>query len=176
MTLSLLKIGKHKVKLVETAINLWKQKYTDLEKDKQDLLQEMLQENELFNSCRTENELMRKYIRQLEKDQFTTVRGTAIPKLKTTQAQNKKLKELKTRAQKALYFSKLFGLELDCLRLKDPESSKTFTIDFNPEKSACIGASIDTSQGGTTPDTPLACPLSDTTPFLFKPHPINSLT
>ena len=93
---------------------------------------------------------MRKYIRQLEKNQFTTVRGTAIPKLKTTHAQNKKLKELKTRAQKALYFSKLFGLELDCLWLKDPESSKTFTVDFNPEKSASTDTAWYTSSSNTT--------------------------
>ena len=70
---------QHEVNLAETEINVWKQKYTDLEKEKQDLLQEMLQEKELFNSCREEREQMRKYIRQLEKDQFTTVRGTAIP-------------------------------------------------------------------------------------------------
>ena len=74
------------------------------------------------------------------------------------------MKELKTRAQKALYFSKLFGLELDCLRLKDPDSSKTCTVDFNTDKSACFGASLDTAKGGTTFDTPLAGPLLDTPP------------
>ena len=66
----------------------------------------MLQEKELFNSCKQEAELMKKYIKHPDKDQLSKVRGTGIPKLKTAQAQNKKLKELKTRAQKALYFSK----------------------------------------------------------------------
>ena len=69
---------------------------------------------------------------------FSNVTGTAIPKLKTAQAQKKKLKELKTGTQKALYFSKLFGLELDCLRLKDPDSSKSYTVDFNIANSACL--------------------------------------
>jgi len=91
----------------------------------------MLQEKEHFNSCKQESEVMKKYIRELENDQFSKVRGTAIPKLKTSQAQNKKMKELKTRVQEGLYFSKLFGLELDCLRLKDPDTSKTHTVDFN---------------------------------------------
>ena len=91
----------------------------------------MLQEKEHFNSCKQESEVMKKYIRELENDQFSKVRGTAIPKLKTSQAQNKKMKELKTRVQEGLYFSKLFGLELDCLRLKDSDTSKTHTVDFN---------------------------------------------
>ena len=38
----------------------------------------MLQEKELFNSCNQENEDVKKHIRQLEKDQFSKVRGTAI--------------------------------------------------------------------------------------------------
>lgn len=61
----------------------------------------MLQEKELANSCNQENEDMKKYIRQLEKDQFSKVRGTAIPNLKTVQAENKKLKVLRRRARKA---------------------------------------------------------------------------
>lgn len=61
----------------------------------------MLQEKELANSCNQENEDMKKYIRQLEKDQFSKVRGTAIPNLKAVQAENKKLKVLRRRARKA---------------------------------------------------------------------------
>jgi len=122
------------VNIIETEISLWKQKYRDIEKEKQDLLQERLQEKELFNTCNQENEDMKKYIRQLEKDQFSKVRGTAIPNLQTAQAKNKKLKELKTGAQKALYFSELFGLQLACLRLKEPDTSKTYTVEVNTTK------------------------------------------
>ena len=71
------------MEIAEAEIKLWKQKYLDLEKEK-DLLQEMFQEKELSNSCKEESELMKKYIKQLEKDQFTKVRGIAVPKLKTT--------------------------------------------------------------------------------------------
>ena len=153
---------QHKVNIAEAEIKHWKQKYHDIEKEKHDLLKEMLEEKELFNSCKQETELMKKYIKHLEKDQFSKVRGTGIPKLKTAQAQNKKLKELKTRAQKALYFSKLFGLELDCLRLKDPDSSKIYTVDLNTAKSACFKASpTDIPQDGNSPGTQSV----DTLPF-----------
>ena len=81
---------------------------------------------------------MKKYVRQLEKDQFSKVSGTAIPNLKTAQAKNKKLKELKARARKALYFRELFGLQLDCSRLKDPDSSKTYTVECNTTKKGAL--------------------------------------
>ena len=142
------------VKIAEAEIKLWKQKYLDLEKEKEDLLQEMLQEKEMSNSCKEESELMKKYIKQLEKDQFAKVRGIAVPKLKTTQAQKRKLKEIKTRAQKALHFSRLFGLELDCLRLKDPDSSKMYTVDFHTENSPECGPLPNVSKDDTFPDTP----------------------
>ena len=142
------------VNTAEAEIKLWKQKYLDLEREKEDLLQEMLREKDMSNSCKEESELMKKYIKQLEKDQFTKVRGIAVPKLKTTRAQKRKLKEIKTRAQKALHFSKLFGLELNCLRLKDPDSSKMYTVDFYTENSPEYGPLPNVSKDNTFPDTP----------------------
>ena len=152
------------MEIAEAEIKLWKQKYLDLEKEK-DLLQEMFQEKELSNSCKEESELMKKYIKQLEKDQFTKVRGIAVPKLKTTQAQKRKLKENKTRAQKALHFSKLFGLQPNCLRLKDPDSSKMYTVDVHTENSPECGASPNVSKDDTLPDTPPDDPALPDTPF-----------
>ena len=58
-------------------------------------------------------------------------RGAGIPNLKTKQAQYRKLKELKTRAQKALNFVEMFGLDLQLLKLKDPNSTDSFSIDFS---------------------------------------------
>lgn len=52
----------------------------------------MLKEKELMTSCQKENEAIKKYTRQLEKDQFCQVRGTAVPNLQLTQEKNKKLK------------------------------------------------------------------------------------
>ena len=58
-------------------------------------------------------------------------RGAGIPDLKTKQANNRKLKELKTRAQKALNFVEIFGLDLQLTKLKDPNSTDSFSIDFS---------------------------------------------
>ena len=64
------------------------------------------------------------------------LRGTPVPMITTTQARNRKLKELKTRAQKALHFCTLFGLELDYLKLKDPEGFQTYTVAFSAASSS----------------------------------------
>ena len=61
------------------------------------------------------------------------MRGTPIPDMKTSQARNRRIKELKTRAQKALHFCTLLGLELDLLRLNDPEGLKTYTVSLSDE-------------------------------------------
>ena len=93
----------------------------------------MLREKDLNLSCKEESELMKKYIRQLENDEFKKVRGTSIPGIKTSQARNRKIKELKTRAQKAQLFCTLFGLELDLLKLKDSEGLKAYTVNLSEE-------------------------------------------
>ena len=122
-----------KLGLAKEQINHWREKFHDLEKEKEKLFEEMLREKDLNQSCQEESELMKKYIRQLENDQFKKVRGTPIPDIKTSQARNRKIKELKTRAQKALLFCTLFGLELDLLKLKDPERLKTYTVNLSKE-------------------------------------------
>ena len=43
----------------------------------------MLREKDQHQSCKEESELMRKYIKQLENDQFKKVRGTPISKITT---------------------------------------------------------------------------------------------
>ena len=166
----------HKLEVAEAHIEEWKQKYADIEKEKEVLFLEMLEEKEFNSACQEDCANMKKYIRQLEKDQFCQVRGTAIPKLKSTQAQNKKLKELKSRAQKALHFSRLFRLEIDCLKLKDPDSSKTYTVEFNnasvrsevSDKSDSNLSSPNTSQYSTLPDTPPCTPDSTSSSTLSK--------
>ena len=128
----------------------------------------MFQEKELVNSCNQQNEDMKKYI-QLEKDQFSKVRGTGIPNLKTAQAKTKKLKELKTRAQKALYFRELFGLLLDCSRLKDPDSSKTYTVEFNTTKK---GRFEDLPDNSVSQDGNPPVDLLPDTPSVDPPPPL----
>ena len=69
------------------------------------------------------------------------------------------MKEPKSRAQKALHSSTLFGLEVDCLKMKDQDSSKRYTVKFNvPIGSEVSDISIlpsapNTSHYSTLPDT-----------------------
>lgn len=58
-------------------------KYADIEKEREHFL-ETLKEKELNNACQEDCDNMNKCMRQLEKDQFSQVRGTAIPKQKST--------------------------------------------------------------------------------------------
>ena len=141
---------EEKLGLAKEEINHWREKFHDLEKEKEKLFEEMLSEKNLNLSCKEESELMKKYVRQLENDQFKKVRGTPIPDIKTSQARNRKIKELKTRAQKALLFCSLFGLELDLLKLKDPEGLKTYAINLSSPTSLPLPTSIDGSQSQST--------------------------
>lgn len=107
----------------------WKEKDKKLEEEEA-LFKELINEKKNAEVVSEEKDSMKKYIRQLEREELTSANYTPLPHLKTRQAQNKRLKQLKTRAQKALYFMSLFGLELDFLKVKDPNSPKKYTIDF----------------------------------------------
>jgi len=71
----------------------------------------------------------------LENESLGIHRGATIPDLKTRQAQCRKLKQLKTRAQKALHFVEISGLDLQLLKLKDPNNTRTFSMDFSKNSS-----------------------------------------
>lgn len=129
------------MELVDSKLANWKKKFDNPEKETEDLYTEMLEELEnkrktsqhKNNLVREEIEEMRKDIRKLNRDQTTHVRGTPIPQLQSKQAQNRKVKELTARAQKALHFVQLFGLELECLKLEEKDGPRTFSIGFQTE-------------------------------------------
>ena len=135
-----LSMMERRLKEAKEEIGQWREKYQNLEKEKEELYNEMLaevttkyvNEHNIVEKMEKENEQLLKEIENLEKQSLgEPPRGARIPELKTRQSQNRKLKQLKTRAQKALHFVQLFCLELECLKMKDPGSSNTFTVDFN---------------------------------------------
>ena len=91
-------------------------------------------EKERTRELSSENQQLNKYIDSLEKENLGIHREAGIPDLKTKQAQNRKLKQLKTRAQRAQHFVEIFGLDLQLLKLKDPNSTNSFSIDFARKK------------------------------------------
>ena len=161
--------------------------HNDLEKEKDALFAEMLEELE---KCKTsaqyegdlvlkENKEMKKYIKRLERAQTHHVKGTPIPQLQSKQAQNRKLKELKTRTQKALFFVSLFGLELECLKLRETNGSRTFSVGFQTETNTPT-QSLPYGSGNLTPLSILlalemSAPLSILLALEMSPHPLPSL-
>ena len=128
----------------------WRKKHDNLEKEKETLFDEIISEllanhndeQEKLKELQKENDQLVNYIERGENEILRILpRGAGIPELKSRQAQNRKLKQLKTSAQKALEFVKIFGLDLHFLKLKDPGSSQTFTVDF-----------MDTTQSEVEPD------------------------
>jgi hypothetical protein len=103
----------------------WKKQYQNLEKEKERLFFEMKSEKETqISNLVSENEEMKKYVRKLEKGNEGDITSGMknIGELSKRQ-QNRRLQALGT-AQKALWFAKRFGLELDRLEFLDNKGQK----------------------------------------------------
>jgi hypothetical protein len=103
----------------------WKKQYQNLEKEKERLFFEMKSEKETqISNLVSENEEMKKYVRKLEKGNKGDITSGMknIGELSKRQ-QNRRLQALGT-AQKALWFAKRFGLELDRLEFLDNKGQK----------------------------------------------------
>lgn len=151
-----LNMMERRLKEAKEEIGQWREKYQNLENEKEELYNEMLTEvtskyvndHNMVEKMEKESEQLLKQIANLEKQLLGELpRGAAIPELKTHQSQNRKLKQLKRRTQKAIQFVELFGLELECLKSRDPGSSNTFTVDFKSNNfSAEARSDQDTTQ------------------------------
>ena len=154
----------------------WKAKYKDLEEEKEKLFQELQEElsskeeslGKEIETRNAENEAMKKYIRKLEKehDQPRTVHMKDITELSRKQ-QKRRLETF--RAQKALWFINLFGLEFDSLQLRDHKGTK-FSVgpSLEQDKQPSAGQPIpppvtpSTTMPATPPSTPPLTPPSTT--------------
>lgn len=99
----------------------WKKQYKNLEKEKERLFFEMKNEKETqVSNLGSQNEEMKKYVRMLEKENEGNI-TSGIKNISdfSKRQQNRRLQALGTRAQKALWFAKHFGLELDRLEFLD---------------------------------------------------------
>ena len=131
-------------------IEEWKKKFDNLEKEKETLYLEMKEEierdrisaKEEMKVMKETNENMVMYIRKLERN----VNMHLMPSVKditnlSKRQVDRRLQELGTRAQKALWFAKTFGLEPEVLRLSDSKGHvhsiniKSKQISFSPSPS-----------------------------------------
>ena len=74
---------------------------------------------------------MRNHVAELRKDHEITCQGKEIADLSRSQ-KSRRLKELKSRAQHALYLMELFGLEITALSVKD-KCKSSYVFDFAGE-------------------------------------------
>ncbi|XP_028418693.1 uncharacterized protein LOC114544180 [Dendronephthya gigantea] len=113
----------------------WREKCEDLQKEKETLLKEMAEalarKDEEIESA---NEQVLNYIEkiaQLEKSNFVLLNfGKKINQLGKRQ-KLRRIKELKDRADIALWFLQTHGLEVSCLKMKESETGNVFTFDYN---------------------------------------------
>lgn len=117
-----------KVDNLNSEVAEWRRKYANLEEEKEKLYEEMMEEVEKqsqhiqteISGLKTKNLELEKYIRKMEKEGNEHWRPfTKDIKDLSSRQRTRRLKELCTRAQKALYFTELFGLKLESLRLSD---------------------------------------------------------
>ncbi|CAB4016900.1 NACHT, LRR and PYD domains-containing 12 [Paramuricea clavata] len=117
----------------------WKKQFHNLEKEKELLFNEMRNQKDLeISNVVHENEEMRKYVRKLEKkseDNCSSVIKN-IGDLSKWQ-QKRRMQALCTRAQKALWFAKHFGLKLERLEFLDSNGQK-----YGWSTSSSLGANI----------------------------------
>lgn len=119
---------QERLEYLYSGIEQWKRKYNNLEEEKEKLFEEMQQEllimsnnsNERIEELDSENLELRKYINNLERE----CDETRMPITKnihdiSNRQKKRRIQTLGTRAQKALWFSKQFGLDLAALQFED---------------------------------------------------------
>ena len=154
-----------KIEHLNYEIEEWKKKFDNLEKEKERLYQEMIEEVEREKISAKEemkvmektNEAMIKYTRKLERNAEMHLRPSIkdITNLSKRQI-DRRLQELGTRAQKALWFAKTFGLEPEVLRLSDSEG-RAHSIDLKSKQSSPFPSpseSLLVAQSQIPPDSP----------------------
>jgi hypothetical protein len=140
----------------------WKQKYEDLEGEKQKLFEEMQNEisnkNVDLNNLQNCNNEMFKYIRQLEKSEhhFIVKDMANISK----RQQKRRIQELGSRAKKALWFTKRFGLEIESLNFFNYKSGDKYSFS-NKDTSPVEISPSSSSSSPSSAHTPEAMPYEE---------------
>lgn len=123
------------VEMNQQEIKEWRQKYSDLEEEKTRIFIEMQREinkkEDEIKELNETNEQLKCYIETLEKKDNLRCVGKKINDVSKKQM-GRKLKQLKNKAQCALWFSKTFGLEIEKISFKDDDNN-IYNIDYNTD-------------------------------------------
>lgn len=123
---------KTEVSIINQEFQEFKEKYHNLENEKQALYEEMLSEvnglKEEVCDLKTINKQLMDYVDTLEKTDSLQCQGKRIPDVGKKQ-QSRKLRMLKNRAQCALWFCESFGLKLSHINFKD-DTGGNYSLDY----------------------------------------------
>lgn len=124
------------MKKLETEIEEWKRKYRNLEKEKEDLFNEMTQiinkRDVVINQLQKTNSELEDYVTSLEK--LNGVQGEYKGKpLSASQNKTRTLKNFLTRAEIALWFSKSFGLNIEHILVRESDTGVKHTLHMTSE-------------------------------------------
>ena len=157
----------------------WRKKYENLEDEKKKLFEELTEEilnsqdKKKISNLEAENEELKKYVGKLEKQQshdiserqMFTKEMAALSKRQV----RRRLESFSSRARKALWFSKQYGLELDALCFKDNQGNQ-YPLKMGPSSSTSHAPPTPSQTSGSTPSqlpgtAPSTPPLHGSTTF-----------
>lgn len=125
------------VKKLETEIEEWKRKYKNLEKEKEELFNEMTQiihkKDVVVSQLQKINSELEDYVTSLEN--LNGVQGEYKGKpLSASQNKTRTIKNFLTRAEIALWFSKSFGLNIERILVRESDTGVKHTLNMTSEK------------------------------------------
>ncbi|CAB3977588.1 Hypothetical predicted protein [Paramuricea clavata] len=116
----------------------YKKKCSDLEQERDNLLEQMMNEKDKMEQEISDLTLVNKelaeYVETLEKRDFLNCQGRKMHEVGSKQ-KGRKLRVLKNKAQCALWFMKSFGLEMSQIKLKDEDGSN-YSFDYAADHDA----------------------------------------
>ena len=125
-------VNKSEIKKCREEVEMYKSKYSDLEKEKNNLYEEMMAEvnrlEEEIHDLKNVNKELAGCVELLEKTDSLNCLGKKIPELGNKQ-KGRKLRLLKNKAQCALWFCKSFGLTLSHIKFQDEADGK-YSVDY----------------------------------------------
>ena len=115
---------------LESEINEWRNKYENIEQEKQELFKEMTQtiqeQDRVINHLQNTNKELEDYVANLEK-LSTTVEYKGKP-VSSSLNKGRTLKNFLTRAETALWFSHFFGLNIESILVKESDTGVKHTL------------------------------------------------
>lgn len=123
---------KSKVNQSNEELEEYKKKCCNLEEERDNLLEQMMDEKhkmeQEISDLTLVNKELAEYVEALEKRDFLDCHGKKVHEVGSKQ-KGRKLRVLKNKAQCALWFMKSFGLEISQIKLKDEEGSN-YSFDY----------------------------------------------